>query len=88
MPQPTPDTFIAACLSGRAKPGEVAAYIERWQATVTDGTPLARYLGMTDPEWQIYMEAEGNLAKILADRTLKRYPAPKQVATTRRRGFN
>lgn len=77
---PGPESFLVACLAGRARPEDAATYIERWQATITDGTPLARYLGMTDAEWTLYMEAEGNLAKILADRTLKRYPAAKPAS--------
>jgi hypothetical protein len=72
-----PESFIAACLAGRAKPEDAPAYIERWQATVVDGSPLSRFLGMTDAEWGLYLEAEGNLAKILAARTVKRYPAEK-----------
>ena len=41
---------------------------------------------MTDAEWALYMDAEGNLAKILSARTLKRYPAAK--AAHRRGGIN
>lgn len=72
-----PDTFIAACLAGRAKPSDAPAWIERWNATVRDETPLQRFMGMTDPEWKLYMEGEGNLLRIIADRTKVRYPAPK-----------
>jgi hypothetical protein len=78
------ECFMAACLAGRARAEDAPLYIERWQATVTDGTPLGRYLGLTDAEWALYMEAEGNLAKILSDRTLKRYPAAKAAP---RRGW-
>lgn len=79
-PAAAPETFITACLAGRARPEDAPAWIERWQSTVTDGSPLQRFMGMTDPEWSLYLEGESNLAKILAARTVKRYPAAKPGA--------
>jgi len=75
QPVSPPSSFIALCLAGRAQPSEAHAYIERWNREGQDGTPLPRYLGMSDAEWSLYLEGEGNLLKILDARRIRHYPA-------------
>lgn len=87
MPAPAApaNTFIARCLRGEAKPADIIDAIVDWNAG-DRRQPIHLHLGMTEAEWSLYMQAEGNLERILQERRtrhLHKPPTPPRPAGRR-----
>jgi len=83
---PIPLPFLDACLRGLAKPEDAHEALRAWNAG-DQRIPIHIHLGMTEAEWKLYMEAEGNLERILqARRSAHLYkPQPPKPERARRR---
>lgn len=79
MPAPAQpaSSFIARCLRGEAKPGDIVDEIVRWNEG-DRRQPIHLHLGMTEAEWSLYMQAEGNLERILQERRTRHLHKPPQ----------
>lgn len=60
-------SFIDACLAGEAILDEIDDYIERWHHDTTSPSVL-EYLGMSQQEYQLWVERPESLRFILAAR--------------------
>jgi hypothetical protein len=61
-------TFVAACLSGRAFLSEVDDYVDSWHDSEGDVGELYEFLGMTADEYRLWVERPDSLRFILAAR--------------------
>ncbi len=59
-------TFVDACLSGRALLGDVDDYISAWHDCEDDVGDLHEFLGMTADEYRLWVERPESLRFILA----------------------
>ncbi len=60
------NTFIEACLSGSAQPGDIGQYVADWHDSDEDGISLAERLGFTETEYFRWVEDPDYLPFILA----------------------
>lgn len=65
-------TFIDLVLSGRVRHGEIEGFVERWHE-LSDNSPgteleVYEYLGMTWPEYRLWVEQPESLRFIIAAR--------------------
>lgn len=76
--------FIGRCLRGEVQPGDIADEIVRWNEG-DRRQPIHVHLGMSEAEWGLYMQAEGNLAKILQERKTRHLHKPQPAQGRLRR---
>lgn len=84
IPGQTANHFLGRCLRGEVKPADISDEIVRWNEG-DRRQPLHLHLGMTEPEWSLYMEAESNLEKILQERRTRHLHRPVPVPVRLRR---
>lgn len=60
-------TFIDLCLSGRASVDEIDDFVDLWHGGGTD-IPLHDYLGLTRPEYALWVEKPESLKYIISSR--------------------
>jgi hypothetical protein len=60
-------SFVERCLGGDADLGEIDTMVQGWHEG-GDARPLHEYLGMTWPEYQLWVERPESLPAILASR--------------------
>ncbi len=64
MPAMDSPPFILQCLAGDATPADVDAFVARWTEADSD-TPLGDYLGMTEDEYDAWVEFPAVLPAII-----------------------
>lgn len=67
-------TFIELCLSKKANPEDLDAFVEKWHTSVDQGLTLREAIGMTVPEYTDWMKNPAVLYRILFDRVLQNNP--------------
>ena len=85
-PGQTANHFLGRCLRGEVKPGDIVDEIVRWNEG-DRRQPIHLHLGMSEAEWALYVQAESNLEKILAERRTRHLHRPPPRLPTRDRRF-
>ena len=68
-------TFIEDCVSGRAVPGDIEAYVERWHEKAESGPDLASFLGMDDDEYERWVRDPDSIKGIVSSHRRDVHPA-------------
>lgn len=91
MPAPTPPApgqaanhFIGRCLRGEIPSSAIVDEIVRWNEGDRK-TAIHTWLGMSEAEWALYMEAESNLERILQERRTRHLHRPQKPVERLRR---
>ncbi len=86
VPGSAADNFLGRCLRGEVTSAAVTDEIIRWNAG-DRRVPIHTFLGLTDAEWALYVEAEGHLERILQERRTRHLHRPQPVPAMRGRRF-
>ncbi len=86
IPGSTANNFLGRCLRGEVPPAAIMDEIVRWNEG-DRRVPIHTWLGLSEPEWSLYMEAEGNLERILQERRTRHLHRPQPTPAQRGRRF-